>query len=368
MPLLHNYDSVRNARLLLVAAMCMTFFAGAKGQDSSSLSNTDLLPVVASMCRANKERIQTWEGAGNMTMKIRFYVDKILWDMTYEFTVEFAYDKQASKYTYRMTQLREYGTKGTQKVDSASPIRRGAFRDETSFCRLPEWHMKYTPGRPKRPVYLICDPNEEEKSEASIDFNPMACFDLQSMDSYKRLMFLHNSKKSIQAKIDVSRDVDTVKVTIHGTEFFVRYLFALDKAGNPEEVLSTTSTSVDEYARAFIERDGVWVPDRFTVKNSPHRDHVLTMEVVLSSQSVNKPIDPYCFTPEWLGLGKGDTIRDLRSHIEYLYQGAPEPPGGLLRSSYHWVIVALLALITGLVAVILVVIKRRAVNAGVKPC
>lgn len=327
----HGYiPATLRARGSILSVLAMVCLAGFPATLTAQITgDRELLRLVAVQNRANRDAIITWSGSLQESQHLvgRFGTDDV--DLVREWQVDYSFDRVRRLYAVRYRQLRESGKKNGQPFTDDTLVTWGAIRLPDVFLRVPHWREPVAPDdRPMRPDLVLCNLADERKNIMSPDFDPFHFFMIISSDTHDRLMAFYKAsldpaRQPIPTLVERKGNLVSVRIGIEPvTELSV---FDLDQGANPVEIDGKGSNHRNVIKTSFVQVSGVWVPATASIvsrhNSGPQSDRTLTW----TSNNINKDLDEHAFSPTWLGIRKGDKVRDKRTGAEYLYDEETDP-------------------------------------------
>jgi len=334
-----------------VALVC--FCCWSNSAKAQIRGDRELLPLVASQNRANRERIQTWRGKVNITQTNKSLKKRS--EVTTKRQVEFAYDRQAKKYMFVATQTEGQGVENGKPV-TARPMVWGAIRTPDGYYTMPEWFLDGKKGSTRRPELLLHPLSAESPGEYSPDFDPFWYMSIYGENVNDRLMgiYQHAASKST-SDISVSRSNQQITVLLKASKVGVnRYVFELDQGANLIELSGEDALVKANHKREFVQVSEIWVPKSATSRtDTGNSAEINERSLTWIENVVNEPIPPETFLPERLGIRPNDLVQDTRSGVAYRYDVSNLPEELKPKSSTRAIVlVASLLVGTGLILIV----------------
>lgn len=313
------------AILLTLSALLMeTAFAEFTG-------DAELMRLVAEGSRANQEKIQTWQGS------VRIRESHSGADHTGapaerqpEIQVEFAYDLslQAKRWDISVVEAAQ-GDSGAAANRNVLRKSRGLLVLDTLY-KIGPYSAK---GDDSRQPCFVYDISRRPLGLSNGTFDPFYYFTPSPMDYEKRYESLKKSKDRQDSGIGVrslTRDGDLIIYESVLAGNVNRFTFDMSQGCNLVELYGVGPSSAPyRWSCDYGEIDGVWLPKRITIDQSPLHagdSETLTEYIEFTNTRLNQDIPESDFSVDALGMASGTAIFDQRIMKQYPYESGSGQP------------------------------------------
>ena len=288
----------------------------------------ELLKVIADGYEANLQKLKTWQGQASITSSVSMGSGQEAVHRQGKYKADFLVDRTLDAVRWTWFTLEETEYKEGQKTTSGLNPMAGVSKGE---CDYVLFYHGY--GQPFERRNLNIYPRDRwPKHFQGFGFDPMYILKEITLvpipeilrSSYEQA----NSPKVSPTTIVREGDIVTFQKGLEG--IINRYVFDLAKGCSVLECYNSSPGHGETYWKLDYEKlAGVFVIKTISLvyeHKRPDLKGTSKRMAVLTNAMVNAPIDEAEFSVGKLGLKPGDTIRDTRTNIEYIFgaKGATE--------------------------------------------
>jgi hypothetical protein len=288
----------------------------------TAMDEHEVLQEIITAHLSNRGKILTWEGSALVT-------DTYVQDTESRVTV--------SDVDYALDQIKEtlswgFVERDNPQVESTerSPVRVRAIRTRTGVTRLE------APTGDQRDNIVGVHPTARfAPTYSSEDFDPMYFFGAASGAIELRVGAVYDMRGNPHMSWKVSRDGNRVTIRSDTNISVNVYVIDLDVGSNLVGNLMSESEPNGQMVMktttdwTWTQVSGVWVPASVHYQQSkPRKNSTYSRVIEWGTQTVNGTIAKDRFSLAAIGAGDGDTVLDIRSHMEMTIKDGTLVPAG----------------------------------------
>lgn len=295
----------------------------------------ELLKLVATTHKNNRESIHTWQGSAKSETIYRDSNGVLVHEKnSATFLLDTKKDAIRCKWIEeeRLGRIEGRLVSDRRDLETINTMRKGA--------GYYKYAHGYTLNDGTKLNSLVIWPGYKARREAyGSGFDPMRymtghitkCTD----DLAERLMYYYRRASSFKStSVKVSREGNVVTLEVQGEVALNHHEFDLSKGGNIVKYYGESDGGTELREWTYEQKDGVWVLQTFSKDlkwNEPQPSHLggFTNEigkVTFADNTVNRPMPASEFSLEALGVKVGDRVTDQVKGIAYVYGVEKELP------------------------------------------
>jgi len=320
------YKQISISLLFLLLLAAPASFGEIKG-------DIELLKVIADGYEANLEKLATWQGQASITSSVSVGSGQEAVQRQGKYKADFLVDRTQNAVRWTWFTLEETEHKEGQKITSDLNPMAGISKGN---CDYVLFYSGY--GQPGERRNLNIYPRDGWPSHfEGMGFDPVHILTkeiypglTEQLRYYHRLgsKMEHSNGRIMREGDIVTLETDNERGGDYG-RIITRFVFDLSKGCCLIELFNSSAVSESHWKLDYEK-----IADVFVMKSIFHtyrdtrtsRGLISNRTATLTNDMVNKPIDEAEFSLGKLGLKPGDTIRDTRTNIEYIFgaKGATE--------------------------------------------